>query len=302
MYVTFVMAAQDRNAEACDTIRLHMQNLLALRSVTKSLVLSLMHKQTEEFLHTMLWGLDLFMRPSLRRAMESYETWAYRNGLVRQVHRLKRAELIEPKPAKADQRVYRLTERGRIHVVGGRDPEALWSRKWDGQWRIAFFDVPLGQEPARDQVRRFLRERGFGCLQKSVWISPDPVQEELVAFKARDTRVKSFIVFEGRPRGGETDAQIVLGAWDFKRIAEQYSAYLKVLNNRPTGMLRDEAAAKAFRRWMSCEREAWLLAIRNDPLLPESLLPPGYLGREAWARRRELFPRVATQISSFRSA
>ena len=259
-----------------------------------------MQARTEEFLYTLLWGLDLFMRPRLGRAMESYETWAYRNGLLRQMNRLQQARLIERKPAKGDQRIYRLTERGRIHAVGGRDPEARWSRKWDGQWRIAFFDVPLGQESTRDKFRRFLRDHGFGCLQMSVWISPDPVTDELLSFESKAAKVKSLIMMEGRPCGGETDAEIVSAAWDFKRIAERYSAYLKVLHDRPTGMLHGEFSAKAFRRWMSAEREAWLSAVAEDPLLPEVLLPDTYPGRKAWASRRELLQRVANQIHSFR--
>jgi DNA-binding transcriptional regulator PaaX len=258
-----------------------------------------MRAHTEEFLYTLLWGLDLFMRPSLRRAMESYEVWAYRNGLSRQLNRLESGRLIERKPIKGDQRIYRLTEAGRLHAVGGRDPEARWSRKWDGHWRIAFFDVPLGQESTREKFRRFLRDRDFGCLQKSVWISPDPVADELLSFE-EGAKVGSLIMMEGRPCGGETDAEIVAAAWDFKRIAESYAAYLKVLHDRPTGMLHGELCAKAFRRWLSAEREAWLSAVKQDPLLPEVLWPETYPGRKAWASRRELLQKVADQIHSFR--
>jgi DNA-binding transcriptional regulator PaaX len=37
------------------------------------------------------------------------------------------------------------------------------------------FDVPTGQNAQRERLRRCLRDKGFGYLQNSVWISPDPL-------------------------------------------------------------------------------------------------------------------------------
>src|SRR4030095_9270930 len=36
------------------------------------------------------------------------------------------------------------------------------------------------------------------------------------------------------------------------------------------------------------EREAWLEAVTNDPLLPSRILPSDYLGQQAWRRRVEV--------------
>jgi hypothetical protein len=35
-------------------------------------------------------------------------------------------------------------------------------------------------------------------------------------------------------------------------------------------------------RWAAAEREAWLEAVTNDPLLPGRILPSDYLGQQAW--------------------
>jgi DNA-binding transcriptional regulator PaaX len=75
-------------------------------------------------------------------------------------------------------RIYRLTEQGRLHALGGRDPAAQWSRHWDGRWRLVLFDVPMEQHIHRGRLRRYLHAKGFGCLQGSVWITPDPVHGE----------------------------------------------------------------------------------------------------------------------------
>ena len=49
-----------------------------------------------------------------------------------------------------------------------------------------------------------------------------------------------------------------------------------------TAVLRNDAAAKALLRWAVAERETWLDAVTNDPLLPGRILPCAYLGQQAW--------------------
>lgn len=59
--------------------------------------------------------------------------------------------------------------------------------------------------------------------------------------------------------------------------------HLKILEERPGNALGNVAAAKALLRWSATEREAWLDAVINDPLLPGRILPSDYLGqRERW--------------------
>jgi hypothetical protein len=129
----------------------------------------LMKPKTEELLNLLLWSVDMFLRPTFHNLTNSYESWAYRNGLLRRISRLEEQQFVERDRAWKDERLYRLTTRGRLHVLGGRDPEERSSRKWDGYWRLVLFDVPTTQNTRRTQLRRYLRNRGFGYLQNSVW-------------------------------------------------------------------------------------------------------------------------------------
>src|SRR5438445_443848 len=156
-----------------------------------------MKPKTEEFLNFLLWSAELLTRPSFRNVTESYEAWAYRKGLFRQATSLQQSGLLERSPAKEDDRLFRLTEAGRLHALGGRDPTIQWSRAWDRRWRLIMFDVPEEQNSRRDRLRRFLRSRSFGCLQGSVWISPDPLQEIRQNLEGGLINVKSLILFEG---------------------------------------------------------------------------------------------------------
>jgi len=258
-----------------------------------------MNPKTEEFLNILLWSAVVLQRPTYRNLTESYESWAYRNGLLRQVSRLAQQQILERDTTAPDDRLYRLTAQGRLHVLGGRDPETQWARPWDGQWRLVLFDVPMGQNAQRERLRRHLHDKGFGYLQNSVWISPDPLAQEREILGGGKINVESLILLEARPCAGESDAEIVAGAWDFERVNRRYARHLKVLAERPIGALRNDAAAKVLLRWAAAEREAWLDAVTNDPLLPGRILPSDYLGQQAWRRRVEVLRDAGRQLRTF---
>lgn len=255
-----------------------------------------MGPKTEELLNTLLWSGEFLVNPSWRSLFESYEGWAYRNGLLIQLGRLEQRKWVARKSKERNDRVYHLSAQGRLHALGGRDPEVRWGRAWDGRWRLVIFDIPSGQNAEREWLRRYLRGRDFGCLQNSVWVTPDLIEEERRTLGRGSINVESLVLLDGRACAGESNEEIVSGAWDFDRINQGYSHYLKVLRRRPAGVIKSEAAAKKLFRWMSEERGAWLGAIRIDPLLPARLLPGGYLGQKAWRRRLQVMGKNAGQV------
>jgi DNA-binding transcriptional regulator PaaX len=258
-----------------------------------------MKPQTEEFLNFLLWSADLLARPTFRNLTDSYESWAYRNNLLRQVAALEQQQLVERNSTGPGDRTCRLTWQGRLHAMGGRDPQARWAREWDGRWRLVLFDVPTTQNSQRAQLRRYLRDKGFGYLQNSVWITPDSLEEERHVLVGGKINVESLILLEARPCAGESDSEIVAGAWDFERINHHYVRHLKILGERPSGGLGNEAAAKALQCWAAAEREAWLDAVTHDPLLPERILPSGYLGQQAWRQRIKVLRQAGRQLHTF---
>src|SRR5664280_1246824 len=113
----------------------------------------IMKGKTEELLYLLLWGAEKLTRPSFRNLTDSYESWAYRNGLLREASRLQQQGYLEKHLLLPNDRVYRLTALGRIHALGGRDPVSQWSRDWDGLWRLVLFDIPIKQNSHRNRLR-----------------------------------------------------------------------------------------------------------------------------------------------------
>jgi phenylacetic acid degradation operon negative regulatory protein len=255
--------------------------------------------KTEEFLYLLFWACDMALRPTFRNLTGSFESWAYRNGFHQHLATLERQRLLESKPASTGARLHRLTEAGRSLALGRRDPLACWKRRWDGKWRLVLFDVPQRNASHRARLRRSLALRGFGYLQNSVWITPHPFTNEREAMGTRAVDVESLILLEARPGAGETDAEIVAGAWDFEAINECYAHHGRVLARWPRQAPASESAAAHMQQWWRDERLAWNKAMQLDPLLPECLHPAGYPGIKAWKRRLKILREAGRRTREF---
>jgi phenylacetic acid degradation operon negative regulatory protein len=247
--------------------------------------------QTEALLYFLLCSADSLMRPTWRNLNESFESWAWRNGLGRRLVELERQNLLERHPEPNLSRVVRLTEAGKRLALGGRDPIAQWSRSWDGQWRLVIFDLPTDRVALRRKLLRVLRSHQFGYLQNSVWVTPDPAINVRATLGEAKAQPETFLVLEGRPAAGETDREIVASAWNFVLINRRYEQYFLLHQKSPP-------IGPRLSEWCRRENAAWKAATHLDPFLPASLLPPGYLGNEAFQRRKVALAYIASSVPS----
>lgn len=243
-----------------------------------------MKAKTELLLYQMLWGADKLLRPTLRNLDESFESWTYRNGYQWQVARLEAAGCVEVGQTAFDEaKVCRLTEAGRLAALGGRDPEEEWDRAWDGKWRMFLFDIPERSRSVRRQLTRSLASMGCGCLQGSVWISARPLPED-AALQEDGEDCAHLVMLDAESRGLPVDRGMAEAAWDFEKLNQLYDAHLLVMKRMPNR----KPGLEALATWAREENEAWLRAVRADPLLPEVLLPKKYQGQRNWRMRKSL--------------
>lgn len=249
-----------------------------------------MKPKTEELLYLLMWGVDLMMRPTFSNLTGSFEGWALRKGLLPRIRELEDGKLVEKRSEAGREMAgaYMLSDLGRITALGGFDPAREWGRGWDGCWRLVVFDVPQINAGARARLRRFLRASRFGYLQNSVWVSPHPLDDVSRGLSARFHDVESLLTLAARPGSGETDSQIVAGAWDFEKINGAYQSCLDLLGEGQRLNAQGQDFPESWVDWCRRERVAWQAALRLDPLLPDKLLPGGYLGRTVWDWRTRL--------------
>ncbi len=250
-----------------------------------------MTAKTELFLYHLLWTFETAARPGFRKMGETFESWAYQNGLLWQVHRLEASKFLEKQKGPSDVRLFvRLTREGRLRALGGRDPEECWKMPWDGRWWVVLFDLPRREAALRRKVLRRLTEEGLGCLQGSVWISPRKPQTLDFIEKDKGKCCRQLILLESETHHVQTDREMVDAAWSFSKINKNYQQHLDLLNEFP----ERPASAAELLEWSRRENEAWLQSVRIDPLLPKALWPKGYLGQKAWNARKAVMAKAAS--------
>lgn len=182
------------------------------------------------------------------------------------------------KTEKGGEAYFRITTQGLGRLK--RDfPLTKWSNySWDGKWRMVIFDIEEKQKMAREMIRSKLKELGFGMLQKSVWISPFKIEEDLVAF------------FENVGFGDEALVLVVdtLYAGNERLLAERIWR-LNDLNEKYEDLIfaweEDEEEFKNNRSVLKERAFLWerqfLTLLMSDPYLPEELLPKPWYRKEA---------------------
>jgi len=246
---------------------------------------------TEDWLGLLLFGADLLLNPAPAKFLQGYESWSDRRRLRRHFRRLEERQLLRSSRG-AGEHTLRLTERGRQIALGGRDPFERWQRPWDGKWRMVMFDLPTRRQSARIRLIRWLRKHHYGFLQRSVWVHPDAVEELRQALQEWADDAETVTVLEAGCAPGYSNTSIVMGAWDFDEINKRYGDYLKVAARESQLRRKAGQVPEALAQWLRDERAAWLHAVNLDPLLPQALLPPGYLGQKAAACRRAVLASV----------
>ncbi len=76
-----------------------------------------------------------------------------------------------------------ITKKGEMEILflksHAKDTKKL---KWDGKWRLAFFDIPEEAREKRDKLRKLLKDNGFIKLQASVFISPKALHIDAITY------------------------------------------------------------------------------------------------------------------------
>jgi phenylacetic acid degradation operon negative regulatory protein len=221
------------------------------------------------------WGYT-----ELRTAYRAFERWEAMEYLVAQQH----GEHIR----------YKLAAKGKELLEQRRPSPETRKRRWDGCWRMVVFDFPEVARKARDAFRRELRIQRMGCLQKSVWITPDPVIPSWKQLLRELELTEWVLLFESAELGPVDDLEIAKRVWALDKLAADYQRYLadfgplakRLAASRVSQI--DGELGQLVRR----ESEAYFEILSRDPLLPEALLPARFAGITADGLHREIRSRL----------
>ena len=114
-----------------------------------------------------------------------------------------------------------LTKRGREKILEYNIDNIQLSKDtpWDGIWRMVMFDIPHHKKAARDILRPKLETLGFHPIQKSVFITPYPCEDE-IDFICSFYEVRSYVlIFEVSRFEGEEKLKHYFHVWIYMNVS-----------------------------------------------------------------------------------
>ena len=139
---------------------------------------------------------------------------------------------------------------------------------------MVVFDIPEKYRGLRAILRRFLKSLGFVGWQKSLWLTPFDVGEEVGAFLQASRLNGMAMLLEVEQVAGIDNNDLAAKVWNLGVWREKYIEFIKSCQEAEglTVELKQKFAKLIF----------------TEPWLPEELLPKDYGRNEAVKEYRKL--------------
>lgn len=147
----------------------------------------------------------------------------------------------------------------------------LRRQKWNGEWTLVMYDLPESLRVERNYLRSKLTRLGFGGLQKSVMVSPLPLEEAVQELVEGQELTDHVVVLTAKRLLGLTNEGMAVAAWNLDEIGGLYAKLLEVLPK-----VKKTKDKKLLEQWRT-----YFLAVNfEDPYLPFELLPSDWPGEK----------------------
>lgn len=169
----------------------------------------------------------------------------------------------------------RLTGQGKKKITRDFPLFSLQTRRWDRKWRLIPYDIKEAKSWQRDSLREKLCQLGFRQLQKSVYISPQPIEEELNDFlKTLRLEGKVWVLLCQKILGIESK-ELAKELWQLDELNDKY----RRLWERLVGVEEEKTLREVAVEYLD------LLNI--DPFLPYDLLPKEWYEKKIRKRLKQ---------------
>lgn len=167
---------------------------------------------------------------------------------------------------------FQLTVKGKELAIDYFPLLRFSNKPWDGKWRILGFDIEEEKRSLRNIFRKFLHRFGFGMLQKSLYISPLPLEEDIERFlSSKREFLSNAYIFVSDQFLFEAKERFIEKVFNIERINSEYKDLLKGIRDD----LTTEERVQAIRKFLEISAK--------DPFLPRELLPKGFVRDEVWS-------------------
>lgn len=223
-------------------------------------------------------------------AVNPYDISGYRK-LHRQraaniAYQLKKTGDIEKVVEENGEVYFRFTDKGKTRLIKEIPLLRFRKKPWDGKWRQVVFDIPEEIKVKREQLRDKLLSLGFGMLQRSVYIAPFDLSEQMSDFLEKQNLEEHVLVFEMERLTGESEKDLANVVWKLDDLHGRYLDF--VVKWEKFLEATNEEISKKFEE---CKEEYFAILL-DDPGLPRELLPDDWLFSET----NELFKKLLSRV------
>src|SRR5699024_2040125 len=172
---------------------------------------------------------------------------------------------------------------------GVRRVYSSYNFAWDGNWRILTYSFPEEKRDLRNEIRKELSWMGFGMITNSTWISPNPLEEQVMDLIKNHELENNATFFSSSDLVSHPPEQLINRVWDLENISKRYELFINEYSQK-----LEELRNKAFNDTLTdeqcfVERTSLVHEYRKflfeDPVFPMELLPDFWEG----TRAHELF-------------
>lgn len=199
---------------------------------------------------------------------------------------------------KGNKSYYSVTELGRRRVEDGvirvySAPRAVW----DGKWRMLSYSFPEEKRELRNEIRKELTWTGFGMISNSTWISPNPLENQVMEMIKNYKIEENAILFSSSDVVSHPNEWIIEKGWDFQQVTDNYIKFIekyspKFEQLREQALKNELSDEECFIKRTTIVHE-YRKFLFQDPGFPRDLMPDNWVGTKA----RELFWNIHQLIS-----
>lgn len=216
-----------------------------------------------------------------------FQGWYKRSSFGPTVSRLLTVGEIE-KIEKRGKPFYRLTSKGSEKLKENIPLFRLANKHWDGHWRVVIFDIKEEDKVLRNSLRRKLLSLDFGMWQRSVYITPHNIEQEISQYLESKKLFPSCVCLVARRSNLSDDRDLANQVWCLDELNEEYRDFMAKCQQ-----LAIKAGGENIKDKEIGELWLWYKdLILKDPCLPKQLLPEDWQAKNA----REEFIRFCSNL------
>jgi len=212
------------------------------------------------------------------------------------ISRLRKSGLIVSRKPRGETPRLILTSDGNTRISQALRPKRLWQRKWKGYWFLISYDIPETQRSYRRTFRNFLSRMRMGCLQRSVWISPDNIRDTFHHLMDAAAIEDFGVLLKCKEIIGRSTEQIVHDAWPFDKLNTRQSWYCNHCEKEIQKLRQKSFSKEDLIKKASIELKIYLRVMVDDPLLPKTLWPRDYRGEDTFMFHKMLMREIKKHL------